>query len=666
MATATPKKAEELDPVEAVESESAAEPVDSPESSESPESSKTKDASPPEPEKVEKAEKPATVIDVAQELNKIQEELKSVSPKNTTRLVTLENNLNRYRKLIAESDAELTALAEGLKTDLQAKFVVNGEHQLTLKTQTEELVVQLESALEEGKSLSALPTWDKIQGNISNTNGEIRQGLQTLTQKFKAKIVELRDWKIFAATEKKKDLIQQMEKLKDSNSQPGEKSKLISKLHKEWKELGRSNQNDELWEQFKKVSDLAYEPCKQYFKERKQLMAANLKARRDLCDKLEAQLKTFEENPPANNELSKQLRDAEEQWKKHAPVEQSRIKQLQKRYYAVVNQLRKMRKDGLKGSAKRKAEIIEQASALLQLEDRAQAMAKAKTLQQEWKSAGQSSYKEDKQYWEKFRSICDEIFSQKEKNRAEIKAKVDQAQQQLNELLNSLEAMLKLEDEELRAEKSTYQNLQQSFATALDDFRSKSKSKFRDKFNNIKRRLDTRLKSLPDKKSQALLQMLQKCLDYLRPLESKMLSSKAEEFEQAKQQFSDDQWQELTQAANSEFVELLNRRVELLREAEDSKAYLAASESASEQLRELCIEAEIRAGSDTPTDDQPKRMELQLTQLKQGFGKRQPDRESNIQYVRDSRMKCLCLGPLAEKDQQVFSSRLEKSLQRLL
>ena len=36
-----------------------------------------------------------------------------------------------------------------------------------------------------------------------------------------------------------------------------------------------------------------------------------------------------------------------------------------------------------------------------------------------------------------------------------------------------------LETKELRAEKSTYQNLQQSFATTLDEFRSKSKSKFK-------------------------------------------------------------------------------------------------------------------------------------------------------------------------------------------
>jgi len=652
MATASAKQTEEL-------TESA--------STEELESAKQGDSEAPQADtaKVDAVSNNAD-IDAAAELRAVETELQSVSFKNTTRLVTLENNLNRFRKFIPEGEEELAQLAEQLKTALQEKFTANSEHQAKLKEQTEELVKQLEAALEAGKSMEALPTWDKIQGNISNTNGEIRQGLQSLTLSFKTKINELRDWKIFAATEKKKELIQQMEKLKDSKGQPGERSKQISKLHKEWKELGRSNQNEELWQQFKNVSDVAYEPCKQYFKERKQVMAANLQARRELCERLEEQLTGYESNPPTPSEVSKALKSVEELWKKHAPVEQSRIKQIQKRYYASVNQLRKLRKEGLRSSAKRKSEIIEQAKELLKLDNRSEAMNKAKQLQQDWKKAGQSSFKEDKEFWEKFRAVCDEIFAQQDKTKAEFKTKANEAQKQLEELLSRLEKLLSLEGEELRASKAEYQNLQQSFVGALDEIHAKARSKFRDRFNNLKRKLDTRIKSLPDKKSQALVQLLEKCLAFLQPLEVKLLAAKGEDFDTSRKSFDEAKWSDLIQDANEKELALLQERVTLIKEAKNPDVYQSAAVAATDRLRELCIEAEIRAGTETPADDQGKRMELQLSQLKKGFGQRQPDRDSNIKFVHQSRVHCLCLGPITQEDQQLFSARLENSLQRLV
>ncbi len=78
----------------------------------------------------------------------------------------------------------------------------NLEHQQALHDKTVALVATLQQALADGKSEQALPTWDKIQGNISNTSGKLRDALQELTGPLKGQLDELRDWKIFAATEK--------------------------------------------------------------------------------------------------------------------------------------------------------------------------------------------------------------------------------------------------------------------------------------------------------------------------------------------------------------------------------------------------------------------------------------------------------------------------------
>lgn len=296
----------------------------------------------------------ADPVDFAAEITALSAELEALSFKNTTRLVTVENRVNRLRKLIPAEETELLANHANLAAALSAKFEENGGHQLQLETATRELTATLEQALADGQSHEALPAWDKIQGNLSSTSGEIRARIKALIAPFKTKIDELRDWKIFAATEKKKELIQHMQQLIESKMNAGDKAKRISKFHAEWKNLGRSNQNEELWAQFKQFSDKAYEPCKEYFKQRKQQMAENYKARKALIESLEQEIERFKETDIDVATLNKLLSSADADWKRYAPVEQSRIKTLQKRYYDLVNKIRKQRKDLSRGNLDKK------------------------------------------------------------------------------------------------------------------------------------------------------------------------------------------------------------------------------------------------------------------------------------------------------------------------
>ena len=57
----------------------------------------------------------------------------------------------------------------------------------------------------------------------------------------------------YPPTEKKKELITQMQHLIDSKMHASDRSKSISKMHKEWKTLGRSSQNEQFWKEFKKL-----------------------------------------------------------------------------------------------------------------------------------------------------------------------------------------------------------------------------------------------------------------------------------------------------------------------------------------------------------------------------------------------------------------------------
>ena len=160
-----------------------------------------------------------------------------------------------------ESGGADSSLAS-LRTRVDELLAGNVTYQQQLQSATMTLLAELKTELEAGQSEKALPTWDRIQGNISNTSGKLKSTLQQEAGKYKTEVLKLRDWKMFAATEKKQELIKQMQALADSDTQPAQRNKQINSLHKHWQSLGRSRDNESLWKQFKTLSDKAYEPCK--------------------------------------------------------------------------------------------------------------------------------------------------------------------------------------------------------------------------------------------------------------------------------------------------------------------------------------------------------------------------------------------------------------------
>lgn len=592
-------------------------------------------------------------------LEKLQAEAEQLSHKHSAKLNSLRNQLSKLRKAITDEQTELRELADALNTTVAGLLTRNRDHQQQLHDKTVALITTLEKALADGKSEEALPAWDKIQGNISNTSGKIHDALQELANPFKGQINELRDWKAFAATEKKRELIVQMQQLVSADVPPQDLNRQISNLHKQWKALGRSNDNDKLWAEFKTVSDQAYEPCKEFFKQRKQLMADNLKQRRALCEQLEAELARIDPAAVDVGAINKLLASTDKAWKQYAPVEQSKIKPMQKRYYGLLNQLRKLRKSHARENAAQKQALITEAVKLTRLEDNNQAMQEAKRLQRQWKDIGPSSFKEDKAYWVEFRKACDQIFAQRDQVAAARNEKQQQAESELRSLLDKLEQLLALEDAAFRDAKSEFHELARQFNATLNAEGRGARSKLVDRFNELKRRIDGRYRALPDKKTQALKDNLETLLALLEPVEQTLLASGSSSVPAA---LDDSAWEVLDSVGEQDLVARLNARRSLL-SAPESVAEQA--QQAENELRTLCIETEIRAGVDSPEADQGTRMQIQLKQLQNGFGQSRPTAKENLLYARQTGLLCRCIGPLDAEAREQLQTRLEQVLRRL-
>ncbi|MFK7864474.1 MAG: DUF349 domain-containing protein [Pseudohongiellaceae bacterium] len=628
----------------------------------------TQDATTTETDKVAEASPSSSAPEevTPEQIETYANSLAKLSFKNTVMLYELRGHLKRARISLPATEALLIERVIAMLADIELLLEKNKGFQDQLHTNTTPLFEELVKALEDGKSEQALPLWDRIQGNISNTSGKIRAELHAQAILHKPKIDELREWKIFAATEAKKKLIVQMQHLIESKMHASDRAKNITALHKDWKTLGRSNENEELWKEFKTLSDKAYEPCKEHFKQRKQLMAENLKKRRALCDTLEketAELATETVNISAVNKL---LKSVEEEWKKHAPVEQSKIKPLQKRYYELLNQLRKLRRGEMKDNAKAKQDCIDQARELAASSDNKKAMQEAKKLQLHWKSIGPTSYKEDRNYWNDFRAACDKIFEHRNEENKKLQSDLKELEQSLKATLAELETLSLLEDESFRASRSQYQTLAQKFSNDLDPRLKQQRRVLTDQFNSIKRKIDTRFKSLPDKKFIKLKQNITAKLDLLESIERGLESAvSSDQFNEAKQHLDVTAWNDLEKAGNETVDKLLQTRWQNLSALKTKEDFAALVQKQSQLFHKQCIDLEIRANIESPESDQATRMEIQLAQLKNAFGKSKPDRTENKAHAKRIEIESLCWGPINPAEIKPLTNRLSAAILRL-
>lgn len=611
----------------------------------------------------------AKLEELGQEINALATSVASLSHKNSTQVNKSRKEVRRFKSEIGWPRNVSPTVAYSSLLELERKIedlvAINTQHQSGLVEATDQLIAELRTFLDEGKSAEAGQAWDRIQGNISNLSGAACQGLKERTLEFKTRIAELRDWKNFAATEKKKELISQMQHLLETRMDAPDKARLINKLHHEWKELGRSAQNEKLWKEFKKVSDLAYEPCKEYFKQQKSFMAENLRQRIYICDQLEKLLGSPELSGIKLVDLRNIETKAMEDWKRFAPVEQSKIKNLQKRFYAALNSLRDLRRGSMNENSQRKQDLVEQARKLVDVEDQKQAMEQAKSLQAEWKTIGPANPKEDKKFWEEFRAACDAVFSKRDQARREVSAAIGDALQEVGKTLRELEQLMELDDDGLRDTRKIFATLQREFQRALNPKIKKERKQLLERFDTLVRKIETRFRKLPDKKTLQMRQSLEARSEYCLDLETELLSCDDDAALTRLVHESDgDAWAALPLCGDVALDAAMQQRLDVLLSLRTCRDLHNLLQVTAAEARRGVIELEIRANVDSPESDRARRMEIQLNQLRDKFGKA-PDPQENGRYGRDFELTFLCMGPLPPETRAELRQRVAKAVDRL-
>ncbi|MEQ6886006.1 DUF349 domain-containing protein [Salicola sp. Rm-C-2C1-2] len=381
---------------------------------------------------------------------------------------------------------------------------------------------------------------------------------------------ELRDWLGFAARPKLESLCEQMEYLAEQPMEPEAKAEHIHDLQQQWYELG-GTPDQQLWQRFKEATDRAYEPCHEYFSEKKRLKSANLEKRQYIVEQLQEFVDNLDWRSCDYKAVDRIQRTARREWSDAKPVDYRANRSLQKQFDRLIKTLNA----GLETERERnnalKRDVVERAEALVEHEPLREATEGAKALQKEWEAIGITHQQEDKRLWKAFRSACDRIFARLSDQREAREEAFNAAAQEAEKLIRQL------------------QDVNPSEIGAGD----------LEQFHNAFRALE-----LPRDRASALSDQFNKAMDGVQ--EQQMSALRAQRYQQWLTALDQHQGGESPGPEN-----FRHPPMPLEQATQESDA--------PSQARALCIRVEIVSGAATPPEDQAQRMALQVSRLNDGM-----------------------------------------------
>lgn len=342
------------------------------------------------------------------------------------------------------------------------------------------VIEELKVLLDKDEDVSTtLPEFRAIQdkwrniGAVPATNfRDVNNTYQLYVEQFYDKLKinrELRDLDFKKNLEQKTELCEKAEALAQ-NENVLEAFKQLQKLHDAWKDLGpvAKQYREEIWERFKAATAVVNKQYQQHFEDMKGEQEANLSAKTELCEKVEAIAEMSIEDSKTWNAQSKEIEEIQAQWRKIGYATRKENQKVYDRFRAACDKFYENKrvfyasfKDDLEENLRKKEDICAQVEALKSSTEWKQATDTIIALQKQWKEIGAVPRKKADAVWKRFRAACDEFFENK-KNAvpaendyyANLKAK--------QRIIAQIEAYTPSEDE--AANKAAMQEFQAAFA----------------------------------------------------------------------------------------------------------------------------------------------------------------------------------------------------------
>jgi len=201
--------------------------------------------------------------------------------------------------------------------------------------------------------------------------------------------------------------------------------KRLQELHEKWRETGpvAKDIREEIWAQFKDASAVINKKYQAFFEERKQRENENEIAKTALCERIEAFDLTALKSFSAWDAMTKNILEAQAEWKKLGYASRkmntalfNRFRATCDKFFAQKAEYFKNMKDELSQNLAKKTALCERAEALKDSTDWKKTTDELVALQKEWKTVGAVAKKHSDAIWHRFLGACDYFFEQKKKS----------------------------------------------------------------------------------------------------------------------------------------------------------------------------------------------------------------------------------------------------------
>lgn len=196
----------------------------------------------------------------------------------------------------------------------------------------------------------------------------------------------------------------------------------LQDLHQKWRETGpvAKELRDEIWDKFRDASAVVSKRYQAHFEERKAKERANEQAKIQLCE--QAETLEFGDSTPAPqwNVLTQQIIELQNQWKQIGPAPRkvnnelyARFRSTADKFFSAKAEYFKNVKDTQAQNLKLKAQLCEQAEALIDSTEWRKTTDRILQLKEEWKKIGPAPRKSSDAIWRRFMDACDKFFTNK-------------------------------------------------------------------------------------------------------------------------------------------------------------------------------------------------------------------------------------------------------------
>ncbi len=577
-----------------------------------------------------------------------------------------------------------------LLTKLSDKSRQQLQQQQTNDKQVPQLVEEMAAALEAGEVKRAIKRQNAIRVCLRSDAGLSKPVYQAIAGRFKRlenRVNELMRWQHFGNDQVRHELLEAMQVLRDNTALPlEEKAEQIHRLQQHWKSLG-GHAPDKLWKAFQTLADEAWEPCGEFFKQRRETSRASLQQRLDFLTEAEQHLHSVDWQNPDWEALSNAHKQFEKLWRSFPKLQEKDYRKAKKAYQKIAaiwdEHLGAQRRHELH----RREQLITGVEALINQADTHAAIDEVKRLQSQWTPTVPLKRQDQEQaLWQRFQTACDSIFA---KHQQQKQTQADKQTRQLAEYQQQLTYIAEVLDANQDSNQGSGQVSSQGSGQGSGQDNKASKPSFEalvaqiEPFANVepaaRKALNARLNDLKQRfKQQQHKAYLQKHLQHLEDLQRQdslcgQLETEAVDNEQLIS--AEKAWASITPLLDDGQPSMQKRFKQALQEQRQGRL-MAADDNAIARAKVICLIMEVSADIPSPDYAKAARETLRMQNLDNAMnGDRSFEQYATESGCYDLSVEWLCL-PKAGLDkaqdgaslpdwQKRFATALAANYQRL-